>query len=188
MSSGGRDVVPLAGVTIDLDPLGAWFVFVAGCRDRRGVGVRDRVLRSCAERSGGAVHVSAVRGDAGAGSRGGEHVDVPRVVGADGDDVAGARRGRASRPARGTAGDGLVRRDDPARVRRDSARVRSARGGCGWRDVRGDAARRARGCRRLARRPCSCWRWSVSVRRRGWSRCTCGCRVRIRRRRAMCRR
>ena len=98
-----RDVIPLAGVTIDLDPFGAWFVLVAGvvivAASVYAIGYCDHALA----RPVGAGHVSAVRGDAGAGARGGEHLDVPVAVGADGDDVAGARRGRAPRTASGTA-------------------------------------------------------------------------------------
>ncbi len=111
--------------------------------DRRGGRLRDRILRPRPVEPTRAGHVPAVRGNAGIRSRGGECVDLLGAVGAHGDDLARARRGRTSRATGGSERDSLVRRHDTSRLRRHPVCVRSRCFRGRRRIVRRDPERRA---------------------------------------------
>ncbi len=182
------DVIPLAGVTIDLGPLGAWFTLAAGLVI---VAVAIYAIGYCdhdvaGRPAQGMFPLFAASLVLGPGR--GERLDLSRAVGADGGDVARSRRDRAPRTQRRAERGRVVRRDDAGRVRRRAVRVEP---GCGvgrGRVVRSHSGRRRTASPRPRRRSSSCSRSSASVRRPASCRCTCGSRARIRKRRVTYRR
>ena len=137
------EILPLTGVTLSLDPLGAVFVITAAvagaaasCYNIGYAAARRRGPDG--DRAAAAVHHEP----AGRAGRG-EHRDVHGRLGADGAVVAAAAAHRAP-PGRGPRRGPVVRGDDARRGRRDPARARPDRRARRRPVVRRDPGRRRR--------------------------------------------
>ncbi len=178
------DVLPLAGVTIDLGPLGAWFVLAAGlvivASAVYAIGYCDHALAARAVQGMFPLFATSLVLVPAAASVSTflalwELMAMTSLV-----LVAAEHRERdAVRSA--TVWYGIMTQVGFVAVL--AALCLAAAGAGSERSRRSGPART--GFRRLGRRSSSCWQWSGSGRRRAPCRRTCGCPVRIRRRRVM---